>query len=198
MDNYAVMQEMARKRFLTYDPAIFCDKIGVSRSENRIFVRFLNETAEISLQTGKISFPERTAGFAEALCLYDWLCDGKQSAKAACEFAPVASLPNVMVRGNGLCIDTTTLAQKVTSFPRAFETACVCLGGTPRQMGDIAYAIPLFADLTAIVKCYFADDEFPASLTLLWDRNILQYIRYETVYYLAGCLLRRLEQAMEE
>ena len=51
-----------------------------------------------------------------------------------------------------------------------------------------------FADLPVRLKFYFADEEFPASLTVLWDKNILDFIRYETVYYLAACLFSRLSQ----
>lgn len=198
MDNYAVMQEVARKRFLTYESAIFCNKNGVSPFKNRIAVKFLGENAEISLETGMITFSGRTANFGESLCLYDWLCDGKATARPSGEFAPVSSLPGVMVRGNGLTIDTCALAQQATENPAAFEDACTSMGGKRLPMGDISYEIPLFADLTAVVKFYFPDEEFPANLTLLWDKNILQYIRYETVYYLAGCLLRRLERAMHD
>lgn len=198
MDNYCAMQEAARKWFLTYESATFCNKKGVSPSKNRITVNFLGENADISLQTGTITFSDREAGFGEALCLYDWLCDGRQDALPSGDFAPVSSLPGVMVRGNGLTIDTCALAQQATENPAAFEDACTSMGGVRRQMGDISYEIPLFSDLTALIKFYYADEEFPASLVLLWDKHILQYIRYETVYYLAGCLLRRLERAMHD
>ncbi len=196
MDNYAVMQEMARKRFLTYDIARYCNKNGISLWEDRLVTPFLGEAAEIFLQTGQVFFSGRPAGFGEAMCLYDWLCDGQQGAAASGDHAPVSSLTGVMVRGNGLTIDTHSFAQWVTENPAAFENACLSMGGKRRQMGDICYEIPLFSDLTALIKFYYADDEFPASLVLLWDKNILQYIRYETVYYLAACLLRRLEQEM--
>lgn len=192
MDNYALMQEAARKRFLTYDRALFERKSGVTVSTEWIETRFLNEKVAISLQTGRIIIENRKANFGEAMCLYDWLCDGNTEASASRNFAPVSSLPGVMVRGNGLTIDTGALAQSATENPQAFENACIYLGGIRRETGDISYELPLFSDLTVLVKFYFSDEEFPASLVLLWDQNILQYIRYETVYYLAGCLLRRL------
>lgn len=192
MDNYALMQESARKRFLTYEPTSFAGRKDIAVSKEVIQTQFLGENAKISLKTGKITVSDHDADFLETMCLYDWLCDGKPNAKASGDYAPVSSLPGVMVRGNGLTIDTCALAQQATENPATFEDACTSMGGKRRQMGDISYEIPLFADLTAVVKFYFPDDEFPASLVLLWDKNILQYIRYETVYYLATCLLRRL------
>lgn len=198
MDNYAMMQEAGRKRFLTYDLTAFDNKKGVLVAGDRIKTSFLGEVAEISLKTGEIVFPNRKAGFGESMCLYDWLCDGKAGACPSRAFAPVSSLPGVMVRGNGLVIDTAPFARKASMDHQRFEHACLILGGAERQAGDMGFEIPLFSDLTALLKLYDEDDEFPASLVLLWDRNILEYIRYETVYYLAGCLLRRLDMGMED
>lgn len=197
MDNYATMQEAARRRFLTYEPAIFHNKTEAVPEKDRLTTCFLGETAEISLETGVITLGGRPANFGESMCLYDWLCDGKGEARVSGEFAPVSSLPGVMVRGNGLTIGTASAAKRVEDDPQSFDKICISLGGTRRQVGDIAYEIPLFSDLTVLLKFYFSDEEFPASLVLLWDKNILQYIRYETVYYLADCLLSRLERGME-
>ena len=47
------------------------------------------------------------------------------------------------------------------------------------------------------LKFYHSDEDFPPSVTLLWDENMLQFVYYETVFYIAGVLLRRLQEAME-
>ena len=59
-------------------------------------------------------------------------------------------------------------------------------------MGDIGYRFGVFADLDAILKFYHSDEDFPASVTLLWEENMLQFVYYETVFYIAGALLRQL------
>lgn len=197
MDNYAIMMEAARKRFLTYDPGVFRDKTGATVTEDQLLASFLGESAVISPKTGQISFPDRKAGFGEALTLYDWLCDGARDARPSGEFAPVSSLPGILVRGSGLTMEPKALAEKIDAFPRAFQDACQAMGGKSGNIGDISYEIPLFSDLTMVLKFYFGDADFPPSLTLLWDKNILRYIRYETVYYLAGCVTTRLEREMK-
>lgn len=198
MDNYQRMLENAAARFLTCDPVIFRGKTGASCTENCIIADFLGERAEISLKTGEITVSGHRADFYRCMCLYDWLCDGNSDARAAGEFAPVSSLPGVLVRGNGLSMEPRSLAAAIDAQPEAFRRACRRLGGRSVPMGDMGFEIPLFADLSVIVKFYHGDAEFSPACILLWDRNILQYIRYETVYYLAGCLLRRLEEAMAE
>ncbi len=196
MNHYQQMKEAARRRFLTYDPGVYREKPGVIRGDNEIFTPFLGQMARISQKTGEITFPTGKADFGAALCLYDWLCDGQPAAVPGGEFCPVSSLPGVWVRGSGLTMDTRGLAAGIEEDPAAFRRACESLGGTGVALGDLGFRIPVFADMSMVVKFYHGDGEFPPSCVLLWDRNILQYIRYETVYYLAGCLLRRLEEEM--
>jgi hypothetical protein len=38
------------------------------------------------------------------------------------------------------------------------------------------------------------DDEFPPRLVLLWDKNITQWVHYETLYYIASMLFTRLKK----
>jgi hypothetical protein len=64
-------------------------------------------------------------------------------------------------------------------------------------MGDIGYQFPVFAELSVILKFYHADEDFPASVTLLWDENMLQFAFYETVFYIAGFLLGSIRNEMK-
>ena len=105
-------------------------------------------------------------------------------------------LPGVYVGGNGLMLKNDTLSQMADRDPDRFRWACRFLGGEPWPAGDIGFRIPLFCDLSAVLKFYHSDEEFPAQLTLLWDRNTLRFVRYETVYYIAGVLMSRLKTLM--
>lgn len=194
MDNYAIMARSAAERFLTYDIKTLTRKPGVEDCGTHLAIRFLGERVLVSKATGIITFPERNreANFEEALTVYDWLCDRKETAKAAWEFCPVSSLPGVLVRGNGLMMTGGDLPAQIDKNPGAFLEKCRCMGGKPLNIGDMGVEILAFPDLPLRLKFYHSDEDFPASLTLLWDKNTLNFIRYETVYYLAGCLFRRL------
>ncbi len=195
MNNYDKMLDSARRRFLGYDMAAMARRPGVFLTEDHLATRFLGEEARISLATGAVTFPEsgRDGGFGECLTLYDWLCDGKPDAKAAGEYGPVSSLPGIYVGGSGLVMNTAPLAAKIDKDPAAFRAACMNMGGRAVPMGDIGFLLPALPGLDVLVKFYRSDEEFPPTLTLLWDKNILHFLRYETVYYLAGCLLQYLQ-----
>jgi hypothetical protein len=86
------------------------------------------------------------------------------------------------------------LADAIDKAPEQFEKACNQMGGKKRQTGDIGYEIDIFQGISVLLKFYFSDGEFPAHITFLWDKNILQFIRYETVYYVAAVLQKRILQ----
>ena len=53
-------------------------------------------------------------------------------------------------------------------------------------------------EVSVIVKFYGADEEFPAQITVLWDENTLQYLYYETTFYIVGFLFKKIFEIMQE
>ncbi len=194
MNNYDKMLEAARLRFLDYDIEALARRAGVTDGGDHLLTRFLGEAVHIRKADGQIFLEGRAAGFGEGLTVYDWLCDARKDAKASWAFCPVSSLPGVLVRGSGLVMNCDALAAKIDKNPAVFLAAVEKMGGKMLPLGDLGCQIMAFPDLPVQIKFYHADEEFPASMTLLWDKNILQFLRYETVYYLAGCLRGRLEK----
>ncbi len=196
MDNYAAMLDAAKKRFCTYEPAAIAARPGVTQLETGFSTVFLGMKTLVDGKTGDITVDGEAADFGQSLTVFDWLCDRKENAAASYVFCPVSSLPGVLVRGNGLVMNTNVLAGKADRDPRRFIAACEAMGGRQIALGDVGIELMVFPDLPCQIKFYFSDEEFPAAMTLLWDSNTLQFLRYESIYYLAGCLLRRIQRLM--
>ena len=192
MSNYDKMLEDARLRFTGYDMSALARMPGVEDRGTQLATRFFAREVLVDKVTGQITLDGEKAGFSQGLSIYDWLCDRAPDAVAAGEVCPVGSLPGVFVGGSGLGIKPQRLATIIHDDPDAFRRCCEVLGGREVPMGDIGYRLEIFPGLPMCLKFYFADEEFPPSLTFLWDKNILRFVRYETVYYIAGCLQERL------
>ncbi len=197
MNNYDKMQEAARLHFLEYDYDALCRRPGVTAGEGGLSTRFLGQPVFIRRETGCITVDGRKAGFSESLTIYDWLCDAKCGAYAAMDFCKISSLPGVLVSGEGLSMSGNAVAPLIAQNREEFLRLCRSMDGKQTSGADLAVDIWLFPDLPMRLKFYEADEDFPATLALLWDKNILQFIRYETVYYLAGCLLARIRAALQ-
>lgn len=196
MDNYEITLQSAMKRFCSYDMKKICAKAGVTDCGDQLTLCFLGSTVQIQKGTGAITVDGAPGDFCEGLSVFDWLCDGKEDAKASGEFCPVSSLSRVYVSGSGLAMTPQKLADAIDKAPEQFEKACNLMGGKKRQTGDIGYEIEIFQGISVLLKFYFSDGEFPAHITFLWDQNILQFVRYETVYYIAACLNQYLLRRM--
>ena len=198
MNNYEKTRDDACRRFTAYDMAALSSRPGVEDAGQELKTSFLGETVRVCKKNGAVCLDGRKADFGEVLSVLDWLCDGRRDAAAAGEYCTVSSLPGVLVSGSGLVMSADGLGERIHRNPEKFREACTAMGGRPVRMGDIGYAVPVFPDMDMCLKFYFADEEFPPQLTFLWDRNVLQFVRYETVYYIAACLTKRLAALMKE
>lgn len=60
-------------------------------------------------------------------------------------------------------------------------------------VGDAAYELSLFPFLPLILRFWDSDEDFLASLEILVDENILDYMHYETLMFAISHLLNRLK-----
>lgn len=196
MNNYEIALAAAQRQCAGYDMALLATQNGVEDSQDYLRTCFFGQEVLIRKSDAAVTLDGKPANFGQALSVYDWLCDRKADAVAAGEFCPVSSLSGVYVSGKGLGMEMPTLSKRIHDAPEKFRAVMAALGAQELVLGDLGYRLNIFPDLPMCLKFYFADEEFPPSLTLLWDKNILRFVRYETVYYIAGCLHERLRQLL--
>ena len=51
--------------------------------------------------------------------------------------------------------------------------------------------------LPLVFQFWESDEEFPPVLKFMWDENVLDYLRFETLYYVMGDFLDALDQAFD-
>lgn len=74
--------------------------------------------------------------------------------------------------------------------------ACEALRGRKLDKGDAAYELDLFPFLPLILRFWESDEDFPASLQILTDKNVLDYMHYETLMFAITHILERLKGNM--
>lgn len=194
MNNYDKMLADAQKRCAGYDMAALAAKPGVEDTPEALKTCFLGQEVRIRKADAQVTVNGKNADFGQALSVYDWLCDRKSYAASAGIFCPISSLPGVYVSGKGLGMQMPTLSGRIDRDPEQFRAAMAALGAKQIPLGDLGWQLDIFPGFPMQLKFYFGDDEFPPQLTLMWDHNSLQFVRYETLYYIAGCLHERLRQ----
>ncbi len=197
MDNYEISRDRAQDYFLGFDQDAIIREWGLEYDEENLYVSFFGRDYAISRKEGTVTrrWSGEAAGFGEVLSIFDLLCHDGTSKTVGGQYAPVNSLKGRPPMGVGTDFHTG-VASRFDRNVDAFAQACRKLGGIPVDMGDLGFRFPVFGELSVILKFYRADEDFPAGLTLLWDENMLQFVFYETVFYIAGFLLGAIEEKM--
>ena len=199
MDNYQQSRDRAQAYFLNFDQEKIIRDWKLRHDENWLYLTFLGKPYRVCRKSGSIFrvLDNTQADFSEVLSIFDLLCHEGSSKIASGQLAPVNSLRG---RPRAAGVGTDFHSKTAAIFdrnPESFRHACEALGGTPVPMGDIGYRFPLFEELPVVLKFYHADEDFPASVTLLWDSNTLDFMYYETVFYIAGFLLGTIVDGMK-
>lgn len=196
MDNYRVSRDRAQAYFLGFDQAAMVKNWQLKADEASVYVEFFGRPYRICRTTGQIFrlWEDAQAEFEEVLSIFDLLCHSDGSAQLTGEFAPVNSLKGREKQAGVGTAFHHTAAATFDQDPDGFRAACTALGGQPVNMGDMGFRFPVFGPLSVILKFYRSDEDFPASLTLLWDDALLRFVHYETVFYMAGFLLSSIEK----
>ena len=193
--NYQIMQGQMAERFLRYNQEQMTEKFQLPCDENYIYVTFVSSLYRINRQTGEIQVqePERKdwgeTDYNEAMSIYDVLCDSKPDCHLSGRFVSLNSLKGTVFSSGTV----GNIFQKYTGLfdgkTRELAKACEKLGGIPEKVGDVSYRLEIFPFLPAV---------FPAMLKFMWDENILDYVHYETIFFMMSHVLSRLEEEIRK
>ena len=205
-DNYDKQVDIGRKIFMEYDQDLLIRKFRLEADEDWIFLTYLNTPCRISRWSGQID--ELLDGawrecrdFGTVMTIYDLLCHhkGNIAPSLAGEWCTVGSFIVTGVQNTG------TFTQKYAALfdgrLEELKAACARLGGTLEKRvagADVTCRIPVTPFFPVLLQFWEGDDEFPPKLMLLWDRNSMEYLHFETTFYLQGDIAQRLICCMNQ
>ena len=204
ISNYEITKRRVQKDFLKYDQQKMARKFALKHDEEYLYIRFIGHEYRVNRQSGFLEwsvdgFQTCVEGdFNEALTIYDLLCDSKEGCHASRDFINLKSLSALQSSSKKLGDGLFDGKEKV--FDHKEELLCgICekLGGIKAGKGDVAYEIPLFDFVSCRIQFWNSDEEFEAQLQFFLDKNILDFIRYETVWYAVSHLIKRLSEELE-
>jgi len=200
LSNHQQMQERGRQLFLCYDQSVMISRFQLTADEHWMHIPFIGCDHRISRGDGHVERLQNgaysSATFGAAMSIYDLLCRAKPHARPSGLFGRIGSLNGKNRTSN----PNDSLFQRSAVYfeqhPDAFSAACGQLGGKPVPIGDIAFQINTFDFLPFQLRLWLSDDEFPADLQILCDENLLDFVCFETAFYMAGELLNEVKNRM--
>jgi len=200
VDNYLIQAQQAKDRFGNYDQAQLIAKLQLAHDETYLYPVMFSETYRIHRTTGNIDRKTEEGwvdanSFGEVMVLLDLVCDSRYDRFPTGKWKNMTSF-GLMFHRNLTEEQVDPWAEKFQADPEGFRSACISLKGVPSPHGDIAYTLEVFDGLCLTLQLWFGDEEFPAGLRLLWDENALMYLKYETMHFAKGMLLKKIEERM--
>lgn len=201
ISNYDLARDQARELFLTYDISPMVKKYGLSQDADFTYITFLSTDYRISRKSGLVerlgSGTAIEANFEESLTIYDILCYAREDASLSGEFCSVMQLDGIAKSSNPGGFMFSKFSSTLENRTPKLRKVCEALGGTLYPVGEVAYQIPMFDFLPIVLQFWDRDEDFPGQLMIKWDKNILQYMHFETTFYATGCLLQRIAEGMD-
>lgn len=205
-NNYETMRDQMRPYFLSFDQEEMIRKFDLEHDNNYLYIRFCSRTYRIGRRSGIVEWSEdrfrssSEGDFSECMTIYDILCYSKPDRFLSGEYAPSSSLKGIVYTGMnaGSAMGPNQTAEYFDAHMSQLEQACIALGGIPEGKGDLAYRIPMFDFLPIRFSFWRADEDFPPEVRVLWDTNVLHYMHFETLFYAAGHLLKRMEELIKK
>ena len=163
--------------------------------------KYMTEALRIDRHTGAVSYARRpaegeyrAASFVnEGMALFDLLTRSPVRPVPSGRWTSISTLGGIIGAGHDRTLSHEGTAVKFSGRIDALRAACERLGGVPMGRADVSCAVPVFEDFGIWFQFWDGDDEFPANIKYLFDENALQFMHYETLWYVMNCLASRLE-----
>ena len=134
--------------------------------------------------------------YATVMTVYDVLCYSEEIPVLSGMWCPLNSL-QVTLSNPDADLFTRKYAGVFSGKIRELREACIRIGGTEPSVtahADVCWQFDIFPFFPVQFRFWDGDDEFEPKIQLLWDKNSLKFMHFETLYYVMGILLERLEK----
>ena len=201
ISNYELMRDKMEKKFLDFDQEKMIEKYALKHDGDYLYLNFIGREYRIGRKSGRVELTDDHfvtavhAGYNDAMTIFDVLSRTEEESCLSGRFVSLNGLKGTVHAAAG--------GELFTSAAKSFEhrveqlsAACEALGGSREGVGDVSARIQLFDFLPVILQFWDSDDEFPPTLKIMWDENILSCMHFETTFFAAGHLLERLRDIM--
>ncbi len=193
MSNYDKMAEGARQLFLGYDQEAIIRRWGLEADQENIYLTFLSQPMRIERATGLV-LPAEEGAFVssfkvnETMILFDMLTLTDPRPLPAGTWKSISELGGIIGSGHSRLLSHEKEAAPFAGKTALLRDACARFGREEPGKADVSFIFPVFGGFELWFRFWDADEEFPASIQYLFDGNALQFMHYETLWYLMGTL----------
>ncbi|MGM9536663.1 MAG: DUF3786 domain-containing protein [Intestinibacter sp.] len=209
VSNYEIQSDVAREAFLKFNHKDIAQKLDLKQDAEYLYVKFINQEYRLGKKSSVIQRIEDDstyvdAGFYEIMSILDLLDNvgrfSKHELKASRNFVAPTGLKEVVNAGNTQR-NSWIFSRNAKAFSGKLdklEKACEEIGGVKIDKGDVGYIINIFDYIQLMFVYYDEDSDFEPEIKVLWTDNVLEFVHYETTYYMLEYLFEKILKIMDK
>jgi len=168
-------------------------RLGLEYVEGGVHVPFLKREYRLTLDGVQPLDGQPVDVNTRSVLLYYLLSEGQ--GEPGDSYVPFEALPRM---SGGLNLQSRLMSAPLeryfaSSYSKFSERATI-LGGIEQeaQLGKHVWRFHILPKIPLKLAFYEADDEFPVSIQIMLDKTALQFLEFECLAFMVGCLVRAL------
>lgn len=190
VDNYEVVRQNWRRRFLEMDHEELARRFGLKLDGGQMYVTYFTHPYAISRTEGgivRLDRPDMEIGFNLEMNFFNMFHYAKEQPAPSGEMVPFRRVKRAgpfeaAYRRTILEPFAARFSGHVPELRRAFQK----MKAAPLAQGDASGRLEVYPGLCVDVIFWDGDDEFPAQANMLFDFNITDYMHEENVVMVAS------------
>ncbi|WP_455539288.1 DUF3786 domain-containing protein [Terrisporobacter sp.] len=202
--NYDIQADKCKLEFIKMDHKKISQKFNLEHDEDYLYIYFFSQKYRLNKKNGNI---EKTydevnyidTKYNEVMTLLDLFAYSKEDLSLSNKWINVTHSKDVF-KSSGVVNHMDLYSSNAKKFSGKIEKlikACEKLNGIKINKGDVGYIINVFNFLPIMFIFYEEDSEFSPECKFLWDENILNFMHYETTFYVINHFFERLDELIE-
>lgn len=191
-----------REEFVKYDQKEMIWKFGLDSDETYLYIDFVLRNYRIHRRKGLVEWSEDNfvtaaeADYNESMTIYDVLCCSRENCCLSGNFCPASMLKGIVQSSGPGGSLFQKAADEFSGRSKELKKVCETLGKPVEISGDVAAVLYPFSFLPVIIQYWDADEEFPANLKFMFDENILDFMHYETLFFMMSHIISRMKELL--
>jgi hypothetical protein len=168
-------------------------RLGLDYVEGGVHGRFLNREYRITLDGVQPLDGQPVEVNTRSVLLYYLLSKGQGEPEDS--YVPFEAIPRI---SGGLNLQSRLMSAPLERYFASsyskFREAATRLGGLEEeaQAGKHLWRFRILPKIPLKLALYEADDEFPVSIQIMLDKTAVQFLEFECLAFMVGCLVRAL------
>ncbi len=182
--------EQTQKRFLSFDQEKMIRVFDLKHNQDEMFIDFMGRTYRIDRKSGVMFKGNRRADLDETAAVFEMLTSSDSLPFRTGHWESIASL----------CTNTTdTSLGRYIDYLKPFkedaelmQKTLIRMGAQPADKGDVSAILTVYPDMPVWFQYWVPDEEFPASIQFLFDRDISNHFRWSILWNLMTMITDRM------